>query len=156
MTTSGRIVVPVLVACVAWFGACGEARAQGKKSDAVVKVRAEAGRPGTDGVTPVHLTLAVDHGWHIYANPAGQEDLADSATAVTAAGGAKVEAVEYPAGKLVKDKAIGDYKVYEDRVTITAKVRRPAGGGPIDLNVKFQACSDTRCLVPATVKVSVP
>jgi DsbC/DsbD-like thiol-disulfide interchange protein len=156
MTTTCRSSVPVLVACLALLGAVGEVRAQGKKSDAVVKVKAEAGKANADGITTVEVSLTVERGWHIYANPVGLEDQADAATTVTVGGSAKAEGVDYPAGKLVKDKVLGDYKVYEGQVTIKAKVRRPAGGGAIDLAVKFQACSDSRCLVPATVNVSVP
>jgi DsbC/DsbD-like thiol-disulfide interchange protein len=155
MRTVHQVSGLALLACVAWLGGAGEARAQGKKSDAVVKVNAEAGKPNADGTVPVRVTLAVERGWHIYANPAGSEDFADSATTVTVGGKSKAEAVDYPAGKLVKDKTVGDYKVYEDTVTITAKVRR-AGDGPIDVAVKFQACSDSKCLVPATVKLSLP
>jgi DsbC/DsbD-like thiol-disulfide interchange protein len=144
------------VASLALLGAAGEGRAQGKKSDAVVKVKAEAGKANADGTSNVEVTLTVERGWHIYANPVGLEDQADAATTVTVGGTAKAESVDYPPGKLVKDKVLGDYKVYEGKVTITAKVRRPSGGGAIDLAIKFQACSDSRCLVPATVNVSVP
>ena len=99
--------------------------------------------------------MKIQDGWHIYANPPGQEDLADTATTVVVGGAGKAEAIQYPTGKLVKDKAIGDYKVYEDTVTITAKVRR-VGSGPIDVTVKLQACSDTKCLVPASIRIPVP
>jgi DsbC/DsbD-like thiol-disulfide interchange protein len=151
MTKAG----PVAVVFAGLFLIGGdEARAQGKKSDAVVKVKADIGKPAADGSTPVHIVLTIDHGWHIYANPAGQDDLADTATTVTVGGSARAESIDYPPGKLVKDKAIGDYKVYEDKVTITAKVRR-SGGGPIDLGIKVQACNEQKCLVPATIKLSV-
>ena len=56
--------------------------------------------------------------------------------------------------KLVKD-IIGDHKVYEDEVTIKAKVRR-GEAGPMTVAVKFQACSDTTCLQAATVKTTLP
>jgi DsbC/DsbD-like thiol-disulfide interchange protein len=146
----------MLLPCLVTLGTANNAHAQGKKSDAVVKVKAEAGKPNADGTTPVQIHLTIDKGWHVYANPTGSEDLADTATTVTSGGNAKVEGVEYPAGKVVHDKTLGDYKVYEDKVTITAKVRRGAGGGPIDLALKIQACSDQKCLVPATIKVPVP
>jgi uncharacterized protein len=156
MTTTARVSGLALLACLTWLGDAGQALAQAKKSDAVVRIKTDAGKPNADGTTTVHVSLTIDKGWHIYANPPGQEDLADTATTITVGGGAKAEAVDYPPGKLVKDKAIGDYKVYEDTVTITARVRRPASGGPIDLAVKIQACNDTKCLVPAIVKLAVP
>jgi uncharacterized protein len=153
MSKVGPVVL--LIGCLAFLLAGSEAKAQGKKSDSVVKVKAEVGKPNPDGTTPVHVTLTIDKGWHIYANPPGQEDLADTATTISVGGPAKAEAIDYPAGKLVKDKSIGDYKVYEDQVTITAKVRRPPSGGPIDLSIKVQACSEQKCLIPATMKISI-
>jgi DsbC/DsbD-like thiol-disulfide interchange protein len=156
MTTSGRFSALTLFACLTCLGAGSPANAQAKKSDAVVKAEAKAGKENADGITPVHVSLTIDKGWHIYANPVGSEDFADNATTVTVAGGAKSEGVEYPAGKVVNDKTLGPYKVYEDNVKITAKVRRPAGGGAIELSIKIQACNDSKCLVPATVKLTVP
>lgn len=156
MSTIGRVVSLTLALCTLWLGCTAEARAQGKKSDAVVKVKADAGKPNADGTCTVDVAIAIDKGWHLYANPVGQEDLLESATTLTAAGKTKAEKIDYPAGKLIKDKTVGDYKVYEDKVTIKVKVRRPDGDGPIELSLKFQACSDTKCLVPATMKLSIP
>ncbi len=136
-----------------------EAVAQAKKSDAEVKVTAVADKPDADGKQTVTVTLAVNAGWHVYANPVGQEDLAGAQTVVTVIGKAKPEEVkiEYPAGKLVEDKTVGDYKVYEKKVEIKALVRRAKGDtGPLEVTVKFQACNDKTCLLPSTVKVSVP
>jgi DsbC/DsbD-like thiol-disulfide interchange protein len=152
--THRAAILALLSCCVCLTG--GEARAQSKKSDAVVKIKAEAGKPDAEGITPVNLTLTIDKGWHIYANPVGQEDLADTATSVSASGSTKVVAVDYPSGKPIMDKVLGTYKVYEDQVKITAKVRRPSDGSAIDLSIKIQACNETKCLVPASVKLSVP
>src|SRR5262249_16174168 len=127
--TMKRVFVSMLLPCLIALGATNSVHAQGKKSDAVVKVKAEAGKPNADGTQPVHIHRNIEKGWHVYANPTGSEDLADTATTVTGGGNAKVEGVEYPAGKVVHDKTLGDYKVYEDKVTITAKVRR-TGSGP--------------------------
>jgi uncharacterized protein len=156
MVESGRVLALALLASGALLGGSAEARAQSKKSDSVVRIKAEADKPNSDGTTTVHLSLTIDKGWHIYANPVGQEDLADTATTVTGSGATKVESVEYPVGKPIKDKVLGTYKVYEDQATIKVKARRPAGGGPIDLNVKVQSCNETKCLVPAIVKVTIP
>lgn len=136
------------------------ARGQGlKKSDAVVKATITAEKPGADGAQVVNIMLAHDNGWHTYANPVGLEDLAAAQTQVTITGKNKLEdvKVDYPPGKLVKDKIVGDYKVWEDKVTIKATVRRAKGDtGPLEVAVKFQACTDKQCLLPATVKQTVP
>jgi DsbC/DsbD-like thiol-disulfide interchange protein len=142
------------------LAAAPSAFAQGAatKSDARVKVEAKADKPGNDGKQVVTVTLAIDKGWHTYANPVGNKDLEGVQTTVTVSAKAKPEVkVEYPAGTLHKDAVVGDYRVYEDKVTIKAVVQRAAGdAGPLEVVVKFQACDDKRCLLPATVKVPVP
>ena len=136
------------------------AAAQGaKKSDAVVKVSAAADKPDADGKQVVTVTLDIESGWHTYANPVGLEDLAEVQTTVTIAGKGKPQLVkvEYPEGKPVKDKVVGDYRVYEGKVQIKATVRRAKDdAGPLEVSVKVQACNDKACLLPATVKATVP
>ena len=40
---------------------------------------------------------------------------------------------------MVKDKTIGDYKIYEEKATIKATVRRAKGDkSPFEISVKFQ------------------
>jgi DsbC/DsbD-like thiol-disulfide interchange protein len=137
----------------------GAAHAQLKKSDSVVKAQARADKPGDDGTQVVTVTLTIDKGWHLYANPVDHPDLVDNQTIVSVSGKNRLQdvKVEYPAGHVVKDKTVGDYKVYQGTMTIKASVRRAKGdSGPLDVSVRLQACSDTTCLAPATVKLSVP
>lgn len=154
--------VPCLATIAAFLSlmAADDVRGQGlKKSDGVVKVSATADKPDADGKQTVTIVLAHDAGWHTYANPVGLEDLASAQTSVTVSAKEKPDEVkvEYPAGKLVKDKVVGDYKVYEDKVTIKAAVKRAKGDvSPLEVTVKFQACTDKQCLLPAAVKLTVP
>jgi hypothetical protein len=132
-----------------------------KKSDAVVKVEAKADKPDGEGKQVVTVTLTVDKDWHLYANPVGNDDLAPSQTTleITAKVKPRDVKIEYPKGKLVKDATAGDYMVYEDKVVIKATVLRAKDDtGTLELSVKLQACSDVKktCLLPATLKVSVP
>ncbi|MFO0843240.1 MAG: protein-disulfide reductase DsbD N-terminal domain-containing protein [Gemmataceae bacterium] len=125
-----------------------------RRSDEVVKATAKADKPDADGKQVVTITLDIDKEYHIYANPIGNEDLASNQTTLTLAGKGKLEKVEYPAGKVKADKVVGDYKVYKDKVTIKATVRRAAGDGePVEFAIKLMACTDTKCLQPGTVKV---
>ncbi len=135
----------------------GPALAQVRKSERLVKVDVAAGKPNSSGLQAVNLTLSIDKGWHLYANPVGLEDLASSQTTLQAGPGVKLVAVQYPEGKLIKDKTLGDYKTYEDRATIKATIQRPADSSqPAELVLKFQACDAKTCLPPASVKVTVP
>ncbi len=133
-------------------------RAAPRKSDSEVKVSATAAKPDADGKQVLTVTLKVNPGWHAYANPVGNELFKDNATLVTvrANGKALDAAVDYPAGKSV---TLGGetVKVYEDSVTIKATVQRPKDlTGPLEVNVTLQVCNNEICLLPGTVKVSVP
>src|SRR5215831_6042987 len=94
-----------LLTCLALAAIANEVSAQGQKSDAKVKITAKADKPGTDGKQVVTLTLTIESGWHLYANPVGNEDFADNQTVVSAVPKSKHEVlkVEYPAGKVIKD-----------------------------------------------------
>jgi thiol:disulfide interchange protein len=132
----------------------------GKTSEAVVKVTAKADKPDEAGKQVVTITLNMDRDWHTYANPVGLEDLEGAQTSVEITGKSKPESVKlvYPKGKLHKDEVVGDYSIYEGKIEIKATVQRAKGDtGPLEVKVKFQACSDVTktCLVPATVKLSV-
>jgi DsbC/DsbD-like thiol-disulfide interchange protein len=131
----------------------------GKKSDSVVKTTAEASRPDSQGQQILTVTMAIEPGWHIYANPVGSDDLESVQTTVGIGAKTKLEAVkvQYPEGKQIEDKVVGKYKVYEDKVEIKAIVKRKAGDDTaLEVTAKFQACTDKMCLLPATVKMKVP
>ena len=130
----------------------------GEKSDSKVKVTATAGKLGADGKQTIAVTIAIEKGWYIYANPVQSEDFEDNRTTVSIKAKGKVEAkVNYPAGK---SKAMGKikYNVYEDKVTIEALVQRSAGDtSPLEVSVGVNSCSQKGvCLLPATVKLMVP
>jgi hypothetical protein len=131
---------------------------KGKTSEAVVKVTATADKPDADGKQAVTITLDVEKDWHTYANPVGPEDLEDAKTVVTITSKNKLEDVkiDYPKGRLHKDSVVGDYSIYVGKVTIKATVQRAKSDtAPLQVSVKFQACNERSCLVPATVKKTV-
>ncbi len=135
----------------------GPARAGGKKSDSEVKATYKADRPGNDGKQTIHLTLSINKGWYIYANPVGNEDFAANATTVTIKPKLQSVAISYPEGKVNRDTAIGDYRIYENEVTIPIHVQRAAGeSGPLELDVRVNACNHKMfCLPPGVIKVTV-
>src|ERR1700730_1499542 len=147
-----------LAAGAAVLALAAPAAAQSTKSDSVVKIESNAGKPDADGNQVVTLTLTIDKGWHLYANPA-PKDFPGVPVEVKVSGKTKPASikVDYPEGKEVKDATIGDYKVYEDKAEIKVTVQRAKGDAdPLDLAIKLQACTDKKCLLPATVKLSVP
>ncbi len=152
-----RIVA--LAALLIGLGTALDLQAGGKKSDSQVKITASASKIDGDGNQVVTVKLAVNKGWHIYANPVGNSDLASSQTVVTVNAKAKPEElkVTYPPGKVTEDKVVGDYKVYEGEVNIKAALKRAAGDtGPLEVAIRFMACHEKGvCLLPATVKLTV-
>jgi DsbC/DsbD-like thiol-disulfide interchange protein len=132
--------------------------AQRKTSKDVVKIDTKAEKPDDKGVQVVTVTLKVDEGWHVYANPVGNNMLENVETKVTIAGDSKhkITKVDYPPGKTKKD-VLGPYKVYEDTVDIKVHLQREgADAGPVNLKVLIQACNENACLLPGEVKVTVP
>jgi uncharacterized protein len=127
-------------------------------SDSKVQVRATAERPDAGGNQVVTLSLRIEPGWHVYANPA-PPDFPGIPTTVTVEGKNKPESVkvEYPKGKLVRDQVAGDHSIYEGTVVIKATVRRAkADASPLGVRIMLQACNENKCLQPATVKLTVP
>jgi DsbC/DsbD-like thiol-disulfide interchange protein len=141
------------------IGATWTLRAEaGEKSDSKVKVTAKAGKLGADGKQTVAIDIAIDKGWYIYANPVKSEDFEDNRTSVTIKAKGKIAAdVKYPEGKL-KDYGKIKFYIYQDKVTIEAQVKRtPGDTSPLEVSVAVNSCSEKGvCLLPATVKLTVP
>jgi hypothetical protein len=152
-----RVPPVVLMIMLGLLAGSAAGQAGAKKSDSVVKASATTTEPGADGKQMVTLNLEIEKPWHLYANPT-PADFPGIPTTVTVE---KVKPgdvkVDYPPGKLVKDAVIGDYKVYEDKVSIKAIVQRAKGDkGPLEVSVRVQACTDKQCLLPGTIKLTVP
>jgi DsbC/DsbD-like thiol-disulfide interchange protein len=147
------LVLPALLLCDPT-----KALAQIRKSDSVVKVEAKADKPDADGKQTITITLDIEKGWHVYANPVENEDLANAQTVARVASKGKLDNVkiEYPAGKLQVDN--GDkFKIFEGKVAIKAQVKRaPNDTSPLEISVTVQACNDKTCLQPVTIKKELP
>jgi DsbC/DsbD-like thiol-disulfide interchange protein len=131
----------------------GASQAAPPKSDSKVKATATADKAGADGKQVITVKLAIDPGWHIYANPCGDSG---TPTVVTIEGKKSDQyKVEYPPGKSVTEKDVGTFAIYEDNAAIKVTVHRTQGDSPLKLKVKLQACDQNACLVPATVELSV-
>lgn len=152
------VLVALSLTGAALIGTTVTAAQKSKTSEAVVKVTATADKPDADGKQAVTIVMEVEKDWHTYANPVGLDDLEDAKTVLTITGKNKLEDVKiyYPKGKLHKDSVVGDYSIYVGKVTIKATVQRAKGDTePLQVAVKFQACNERSCLVPATVKKTV-
>lgn len=125
----------------------------GNDSAEVVKITAKAEKPDADGKQAVTITINIDKPWHIYANPVELDTLASVQTNVKVLSKVEDAKFTYPAGILVKDDTVGNYRKYEGTITIKGTVRRARGDtSPLEMSMKIQACDDAKCRLPSTVK----
>jgi uncharacterized protein YyaL (SSP411 family) len=129
-----------------------------KRSDSVVQIKAGAAPPDDTGRQVVTVTLTIEPGWHVYANPVPR-DFPGIPVLISANFKTPPEEfkVDYPPGKSVRDEVVGDHAIYEGTTAVKVAVRRAKGEtGPLELRIQVQACNKGTCLLPATVKLMVP
>jgi len=124
----------------------------------VVKATVKVTPSKMEGTQDLTLTLDIATPFHIYANPVGLEDLENVQTSIMVGGKTPHKSVKanFPKGKLVKDKLVGDHYIYEGKIVIPVKVVRAEGDkGPLDITIKYQACDEKRCLAPSSIKIEL-
>ncbi len=115
--------------------------------------------PGGEFRVDVVLTIKAGH--HIYANPAGSDDVIPTTLSLAPGSKATLAGVDYPTGEAKVLAANGPGKVLvlerEARFPARVKLAADAPPGPIDviLKVRTQACNDRACLAPQTLEVPV-
>ncbi len=107
----------------------------------------------------VEIQVKIAEGWHINANPTGQDNLIP--TTITVAKDTPIEIVEvkYPKGKSMQFAFSPEsLNVYEKTLAISLKVKQKPNtiikkNVPIILKLNYQACNDTECLLPQTLDI---
>ena len=134
-------------------------------ADSSDKVRlnlAEGGKALVGETGEIVLTLDIEPGWHVNANPASMEFLIPT-VAKSSAGGQSLDIpTEYPRGR-VSDIVLGDtaLEVYDDGASIRLlpdekQTTALKEAGKLDMTVRVQACSDEGvCLAPADLPVAL-
>ena len=134
-------------------------------ADSSDKVRlnlAEGGKALIGETGEIVLTLDIEPGWHVNANPASMEFLIPT-VATSSAGGQSLDIpTEYPRGR-VSDIVLGDtaLEVYDDGASIRLlpdekQTTALKEAGKLDMTVRVQACSDEGvCLAPADLPVAL-
>jgi DsbC/DsbD-like thiol-disulfide interchange protein len=129
---------------------------------AVVRAAGDEGAPIAPGKEfDAVVTVTIQAGWHIYANPTGLAEMKptklelDSSASVAAS----LVNVSYPEGKAqaVDPGLPGRVYVYEGKVELAARVRvvesTKAGSVTIPLILSYQACNDRMCEAPTKLKL---
>ena len=126
------------------------------KSASKVKASVEASKVEKDGKQTVTITLAIQKGWHLYANPVNHDLLGDAQTTVKVKGKVSDVRVKYPEGRTHIDKK-EKFDIYEGTVKIPVTLKRAAGDtSPLEINVKVNACDENQCLQQSIIKLTVP
>ena len=118
-------------------------------------VRASATSRSSGNHREIVITLDIEQGYHINANPASFDFLIP--TSVTFADVRPVE-VRYPAPKLFKPSFAPDtLNVYEGTVQLVAKLENGALNGlrALSAAINTQACTETMCLPPSRIPLTI-
>lgn len=111
------------------------------------------------GTSQFLVLLDVKEGWHINANPPSQEHLIPTKVTFKSKAGAKLSDPKYPKGHGFKfEGEEAEVDVYEGEVAIRGVVTVPEkAAGQMDemeISITYQACNDTGCRPPKTIKLT--
>ncbi len=97
------------------------------------------------------LTVSVDAGYHINANPPSAPYLVATELLIEGYPGVKVD---YPPSKTFKARfAPKGIAVYDGSITLKARLPQKTSNSIPAINLRVQACSESLCLAPALIKV---
>jgi hypothetical protein len=119
----------VLLVALTTFAICeGQAQAQ-PKALYPVSMKVTAQPLQKDGHQRLEITLTIERGWYIYANPVGNELLEPNGLQLKIQGKQLPRSISfrYPRGEFVKDKVIGDYRIHKGKVIVIADLFRNQG-----------------------------
>ncbi|MYA69752.1 DUF255 domain-containing protein [Candidatus Poribacteria bacterium] len=121
---------------------------------ATAKVKEKA-----DAVFNVELQLKIAAGWHINANPAGQDNLIPTTVSVDANAPVEIVDITYPKGRTTRfEFSDQPLNIYEESLMISLRLKQKPNvtekkNVPITLKLTYQPCNDTECLLPQTLDV---
>ena len=121
---------------------------------ATAEVKAES-----DRVFKVELHLKIAAGWHVNANPTGQDNLIPTTVVVDTDTAIEIVDVAYPKGKSVRFEFSDEpLNVYEGSLTIPLQLKQKPKTlldrtVPIILKLTYQPCNETECLLPQILDV---
>ena len=107
------------------------------------------------------VTVKIQDGWHIYANPAGLAEMKPTTLGLDSQTQRAISLVKvsYPAGDDKVLSSVGTEKValYERKVEFTARLKisdqAKPGAVAVPLKLSYQACNDRVCQAPANLEI---
>jgi uncharacterized protein len=109
----------------------------------------------------VVVSVKIQDGWHIYANPTGLTEMKPTALGLRSesARGFRLLNVSYPSGesKVLGSLGTENVSLYEGKVEFTARLKLAddarSGRVKISLKLSYQACNDRLCHAPTALEV---
>ena len=110
------------------------------------------------GRCKIVVFVDIKEGWHINANPANPNFLIPTVLSVKSKLGCKLTDVRYESGKEIEVPGSPTLHVYEKKTAIRGVLEIPANAfgktDEIEILVRYQPCSDAKCLPPKTAKLT--
>ncbi len=119
----------------------------------VVRVSVEPVSVGPGGKGKGLVTIAVDSGWHVQANPPSDRDMIATVVKLQRLPGIRAGKPKYPAGELHAFPGTDEkMRMYQGSAVVevplvAARVLK-AGEYKLSGSVRYQACNDQMCLPP--------
>lgn len=107
----------------------------------------------------IEVQIMILDGWHINANPPGQENLIPTTIAMPENSPFELIEVKYPKGKFMLFEFSPEaLNVYEETLIIPLKLKQKPNtsinkDAPITLTLNYQACNESECLLPQTLDI---
>jgi uncharacterized protein YyaL (SSP411 family) len=130
----------------------------GAATPSIVSATAEVNAQNK-GIYDVMLQLNIADGWHINANPAGQDNLIPTTIIVGADTPLEIVDVAYPKGRSTRFEFSSEsLNVYEGSLTIPLQLKQKSNmkhdkNVAIILKLTYQLCNETECLLPQTLDI---
>ena len=130
----------------------------GAATPSIVSATAEV-KSQDNGIYNIELSLKIAADWHINANPAGQDNLIPTTITVGADIPFEIISVAYPKGRSTRFEFSSEsLNVYEENLTIPLLLKQKPNmkydeSVPITLQLTYQPCNETECLLPQTLDI---
>ena len=132
--------------------------ALGSETSPLVTATAEIKSHNND-VFNVTLRLNIASGWHVNANPAGQDNLIPTTITVDPDTPFEILDIVYPKGRSTHFEFSSEsLNVYEESLTIPLRLKQKPNvkhdkNVPMMLQLTYQLCNETECLLPQTLNI---
>lgn len=136
------------------FAASAVARAAGAPDPATLLTVSAATVPGPEaGRGTLRIDARLASGWHVNSHHPSEDYLIPTEVKLDETKAARFGEPRYPEGKKLKFAfSETPLSVYAGQFTVEVPVEWAGSPAPLTGSVAFQACSDTQCLAPASVK----